>query len=276
MDENEKAIAAILAPVAKLSRDQRKAAATLGRAEARYLVDTYYQMQHDRITAANRIRAASDSAEPHVTLTYMGAQFEVLENQIKGALGKYAEAHEQGAWAMSQKGIGPVLTAGFLARLELRPTVGAWWRLCGQDPSVRWEKGQLRPWNAQLKRLCWLAGESFVKVSGHEDAAYGLAYRQRKTMEEARNDAGENAAAAAEALSRKRFGDDTKARAFYEAGKLPPAHVHARAKRWTVKLFLSHLHHVWHEVETGSPPPRPYIIEHGGHAHFIKPPGWKE
>lgn len=276
MDDTERAIGAILAPVSKLTRDQKKAAATLGRSEARYLVDTYYQMQHDRITAGNRIRAASESDEPHTTLSYMGAQFETLEGQIKGALGKYAEAQAQGAWAMSQVGVGPVITAGLLSRLELRPTVGAWWRLAGLDPTVRWEKGQKRPWNAALKRICWLAGESFVKVSGRSDAVYGLAYKGRKEYEEARNEAGGNEAAAAEALTRKRFGDDTKAKAFYLAGKLPPAHVHSRAKRWTVKLFLSHLHHVWHEVETGSPPPRPYIIEHGGHAHFIAPPGWKD
>lgn len=55
---------------------------------------------------------------------------------------------------------------------------------------------------------------------------------------------------------------------------LPPAHILQRACRWTTKLFLAHWQHVAWEVKYGVPPVRPYIIEHGGHMHFIKPPNW--
>lgn len=259
----------------RLTRDQRKAAATLGRDEARYMVDTYYQLQHERITANNRLRAVEDSGEPNDLLTWWSVQSEQAEKQIAGSLSKYAESTPWGRWALDQKGIGPVIAAGILSRVELRPTVGAWWKLAGLDPTVRWEKGQVRPWNAALKRICWLAGESFVKVSGREDAFYGRVYVERKAYEQAKNEAGDYAEFAALQLTRKRFGDDTKAKSIYLEGKLPPAHLHARAKRYAVKMFLSHLHHVWYVEATGELPPKPFAIAHLGHAHMIDPPGYQ-
>ena len=138
----------------------------------------------------------------------------------------------------------------------------------------KWEKGQKRPWNAGLKRLCWLLGESFVKVSGNPDALYGQIYKQRKLVEEANNLAGKFADQAAAALAAKRFGADTQARAHYEAGRLPPARIHLRAKRWSVKIFLSHLQEVWWEHDTGTKPPAPYAMVFAGHAHKIPPPNW--
>jgi hypothetical protein len=258
--------------ISRLTRDMRAASSTLGQMEARYLVDTYYQMQHERITAAHRLRAATESGEPHNTLSFFADQAEMLETQIKSALLPYVKAQAPGPWMVAQKGIGPVIAAGFLSRLELRPTAGAWWKFCGLDPTVKWEKGQKRPWNAALKRLCWLTGESFVKVSGYDDAFYGKIYRQRKEYETAKNEAGDYAELASLALTTKKYGDTTDAKKHYEAGRLPPARVHMRAARYAVKMFLSHLHHVWHEHETGSPPPKPFVIEHLGHAHHILPP----
>lgn len=265
-----------LTAIVKLTKDQKAAAATLGTAEARFMVDTYYQLQHERITAANRLRAATEAEEPNELLGWWQAQSEAAENQIKLALKRYAEATPWGRWAMSQKGIGPVITAGMVSRLELRPTVGHWWSFAGLEPTTKWAKGEKRPWNAALKRICWLAGESFVKVSGYDDAYYGKVYRDRKALEIARNEAGAFADQAAAALEKKRFGADTQARAHYEAGKLPPAHIHARATRYAVKLFLSHLHHVWHESATGAPPPNPYPIAILGHAHMLPPPAMGE
>jgi len=63
-------------------------------------------------------------------------------------------------------------------------------------------------------------------------------------------------------------------RAAYEAGRLPDARIHLRAERYAVKLFLAHLHEVWFTHHYGRPPPAPYPIAHGGHAHVIAvPPG---
>jgi hypothetical protein len=179
-------------------------------------------------------------------------------------------------WARSIVGIGPVISAGLLAHIDITkaPTVGHIWRYAGLDPTQSWEKGQKRPWNARLKTLCWKIGESFVKVSGNEKDIYGKVYKERKEIETARNEKLEFSEQAIAILGKKRFGADTQAKKFYEQQMLPPAHIHARAKRYAVKLFLSHLHHVWWEVQTGEKPPKPYVLTHMGHAHYIAPPNW--
>ncbi|MHC4389495.1 MAG: TIGR-Tas system RNA-guided endonuclease, partial [Planctomycetota bacterium] len=122
-----------------------------------------------------------------------------------------------------------------------------------------------RPWNSKLKTLCWKIGESFVKVSNNPKDFYGKVYAKRKVEEAAKNEEGEYAEQARAKLERFNI-TAQPTRGIYESGKLPPAHLHERAKRYAVKLFLSHLHHVLHVEKIGfmPPPPRPYIVEHGG------------
>jgi len=265
-----------LPPIKRLSRDLRLAAETLSDAHARYLVDEFYNMQAQRIRAKAQVRGRGEdeSEEPHEVIQWLADQSNTLEKQIEGALGRYTNAHPIGKWMRNIKGIGPVLSAGYLAHIDITqaPTVGHIWAFAGLDPSKRWEKKAKRPWNARLKVLCWKTGESFVKLCNDPDAFYGQVYSTRKQWEEAENEAGHRATQAKHALEAKKFRDDTKAKAFYLDGKLPPAHVHARAKRYTVKLFLSHLHHRWHLHEFGEPPAKPYVITQLGHGHYIPPP----
>jgi hypothetical protein len=129
-----------------------------------------------------------------------------------------------------------------------------------------------RPWNADLKTLCWKIGESFVKVSGRDDDVYGHVWAERKAQEEQRSEAGQFADQAA--AGAERVGKTTEAYKHYSQGKLPPGHLHARAKRYAVKLFLSHFHHVAYELRYGEPPPKPYVLTQEGHAHFLGPPNW--
>jgi hypothetical protein len=133
-----------------------------------------------------------------------------------------------------------------------------------------------RPWNGSLKRLCYLIGESFVKVSGNDNAVYGKVYTARKQRETMKNERGDYADQAKRALSEKNYGADTDARKHYEAGRLPPARIHLRSHRYATKLFLSHYHHVAYVIEHGRPPPKPYIMEREPdvHLHFLAPPNW--
>ena len=55
---------------------------------------------------------------------------------------------------------------------------------------------------------------------------------------------------------RYKIGKTTEAYAAYSAGRLPPGHLHARAKRWAVKLF-------------GVPAPKPYVLSQLEHGHEI-------
>lgn len=260
----------------KLSKDLREAARHLTRSEARYLVDTYYQVQQYRIEAANQDRSGKTSVEPTAFVTWVSDLFRRLEGSIKSALDAYTDEQVVGRWARSIVGIGPVLSAGLLAHIEIEkaPTVGHIWRFAGLDPTSKWNQGEKRPWNARLRRLCWNIGESFIKQQNREGAIYGPIYAERKQIEIARNERGDNAGTAASILQARKIRKDTVARTFYEQGKLPPAHIHARARRYGVKLFLAHWHHVAFESHFGQPPIKPYIFTRPEHTHYIAPPNW--
>jgi hypothetical protein len=226
--------------------------------------------------ASGQARAVSQGADAGVSLLsqLLAQRMAETERMIAAGLKRYADAHVPGVWAQSICGIGPVLSAGLLAHIDIEkaPTVGHIWRFAGLDPTVRWEKGEKRPWNARLKVLCWKIGDSFVKQSGRDRDIYGKVYRARKALETERNESGLFADQAAATLAAKQFRDETRKR--YESGRLPDGRIDLRARRYAVKLFLSHYHHVAYECRYGEPPPKPYVLEHGGHAHFLRPPHW--
>ena len=270
-----------MTPIQRLSRDLKNASATLSDAEARFLVDSYYQMQDARIRADGQVRSIKKSAEaggtepePHLVLSWLAEQNKSLENQIKRALEKYVDTHPVGAWLTSIHGIGPVISAGLLAHIDINkaPTVGHIWRFAGLDPTTKWEKKTKRPWNAQLKVLCWKAGESFVKFHNADECFYGKVWKAQKEIYIQRNEAGTYADRAKQIITEKNFNKTTDAYQAYVAGKFPPAHIHAMARRYAVKLFLSHLHGEMYRRILKTEPPLPYPIAILGHAHMINPP----
>ncbi len=386
----------------RLTKDLAQAAGTLTRAEARFLVSAYYRMQENRIRTAHQTRTLSD--QPHQTLEWLFEQNNTLENQVKRALGYYASAHPVGEWMQSITGIGPVISAGLLAHIDITicNTASRIWRYAGLDPTVKWPnttqvtdaikshypdgvpkvipfidatqiavefgrnpglfmdrlrrehgnsvtktqfgnlihelqddkikftKTEIRealneysvptrvkldelddalltdifginpnefviharktfcvgvtpetltkeikrlPWNAELKSLCaFKLGESFVKVQNNPNDIYGKLYATRKAQEQTRNDALEFRDIALQRANT--VSKSTEAYRHYSAGKLPPAHIHARARRYAVKIFLSHLHEVWYEMHFGKQPPAPYAMVHLGHTDYIPPPNW--
>jgi hypothetical protein len=266
--------AALLVGVQKIDRDIVRAIKdkklVLSRGDIRYIVDIYYQVQELRKAAANQERAAS--GEPTQLVDWFTRQAMVIERQIHRALNAWTETHDVSRWAKSIIGIGPIISAGLAAHIDisLANTAGKLWRYAGQDPTCEWEKKQKRPWNARLKTLCWKIGESFVKVSGNEKSFFGKLYCDRKAQEIERNEGGEFSEQAARELEKKNYRKDTVARKWYTEGKLPPAHIHARAKRYAVKMFLACYHEIAYVDLHGEEPPKPYAIAHLGHADHIR------
>ena len=332
----------------KLSKDVKEGIKTLGKDEARFLVDYYYQMQHDRIITQNRIRAImqSDKDEPHEVINFIGKQVSTVEENIKKVLNVYTDNDPIGRWCKSITGIGEVISAGLIANLDItdKPTAGHFWSYCGLNDNNRawigrektkkiidgvlgdkknkdityedfcnccvktqWKPENLiqatgkngkkiffnedeteykfkkediisqcakRPYNAKMKTLLWKLGQSFVKVSNNPNDIYGKIYQHRKAYEMAKNEKLEYKEQA-EAKA-KIVGKTTEAYKWYSQGMLPPAHIQARAERYAVRIFLSHLHEVMYIVEYGKEPPKPFAIEILGHAHKIECPNIDE
>lgn len=260
--------------ITRLRKDLKDASVTLSEQEARYLVDSYYIMQEDRKRAHNQVRALGENAEPHSVIVWLADNSRMLENEIKKVLDAYANSKAIGQWMTAQHGIGPVIAAGMLAHIDIRkaPTAGHIWRYSGLDPTQVWLPKTKRPWNASLKVLTWKAGQSFMKFSGSDDCFYGKIYRSRKGFETTRNEAGHNAGLAQELLNAKKWDKTTEAYKHLSNGVLPPAQIDGRARRYSVKMFLSHLQTAWWFAEFGILPPAPYPMVHGGHAHYVSPP----
>lgn len=276
--------------------------------EARFLVDQYYTIQKARIGNSNRCKGLDRDAsnegndpEPHEALDRFAADFAIHEDNIKKVLGWWVESHPMAWFFENTLGVGPVLAAGLLAHIDIErcQTEGQIWAFAGLDPTKTWGKGEKRPHNAALKTICWKIGDSFVKLSGRADSFYSNVYLDRKSYEWNKNMSGELSGQANASMERKKYGkvtdqyawytgkcDPEKVRTQLEQGKSPtasacsgengiqmlsPAHIDNRARRYAVKLFLSHLFECW-RIELGLPYQRPYVIEHGGHAHYIAPP----
>lgn len=301
--------------VNKMDLDLRRAAHALSEREARFLVDSYYTSQKNRIRAGNQLRDLDKAGEPHEIVEWLMRQNMVVEQQIQLSLDVYSRNHPIGEWLRSVTGIGPVIAAGLLANVRwVKPdgdqryeTAGTLWRLAGLDPSVEWKKGARRPWNASLKTLCWKASDSFVKFSGSKKCVHGGIYRKRKEREIRKNIAGDFARTAREALEKRNFGRDTEARVWYEGRvsaehaklyyeaepalrpkllkqfkgeidsgvrMLPPGRIDLRARRYAVKIFLSHFFEVGYEITHGEKPAKPFAIAILNHANYIRPPNW--
>ncbi len=311
----------------KLTRDMKNAASTLKKPEVRFLVEAYYRMQEQRIRFAHQMRTMKEFGEPNTLLDWMFKQSHTLEKQVTGALDAYSTSNSVGEWLRSIPGVGPVITAGLMAHLDIAPWrcnnvalkgkknlpctaekgactdtcghepiryAGQWHTFAGLNPRIVWEKKTRRPWNTPLKTLCFKLGESFVKVQNHKDDFYGTIFVERKDEEWKNNYEGGNEKAAELALKKKNYGKDTNAYKWYtgqidsawakevwESGTsfpqtipkkaivgegkgtpmLPPAHIHARARRYTVKLFLYHLHEVMWLAEQGEMPPSQTFFE---------------
>jgi len=257
--------------------DLRNAATELKSSEVKYLVDTYYQLQEFRKASANQ---ASHIEEPNLLFSWVSDELFAVEKEIKRAMFQYAGSTAIGAWTLAIKGLGGgVLAAGLLAYIDPDRvtktsfnTAGKIWQYAGYNPAQKKVKGTKINWNPRLKLLGWKIGECLIKQCNRDGSFYGPLYKKRKEYEQARSDNGDLAEDAARILVEKKWDKTTDAYKAYAQGKFPPAHIHAKARRWLVKLFLSHWQEIAYWVQVGERAPQPYALAMLNHADYISPP----
>lgn len=146
-------------------------------------------------------------------------------------------------WMQKVRGIGPRLGAGFISEIfdiGRFPTISKLWAYCGmhviEGKAPKRAKGRQANWNPRLRRLLYNLTDCFMKIGGF--------YRRE--------------------YDRFRLKEDT----LYP--NLSASHRQMRARRRVAKLFLAHLWAKWNWLERLSVE-LPWIIEYGGHKHFISP-----
>lgn len=266
----------------KLGRMYASGELVLTTRQARYLVDAYYSVQKVRIGILLRLKAAKRHKQ-EIATNVSKLLYSLLKHQeiaMGKAIAGWGTRQPMSIWARQHMGCGPIIAAGLCAHIDIDhvtpdgrrvTSAGHIWRFAGLDPTVTWEKGKKRPWNAKLKAICWKLGDSFCRLHRRPGCFYGQLYARRKALEITRNMQGENKAEAARALE-DRPGMSAAAKAYYKRGLLPPGRLDLRARRYAVKIFLAHWFEEAYRQRWDKEPPLPYPIAHMGHVHRISPP----
>ncbi len=207
-----------------IAKDIKKSAEKLTQEEVRILVDNYYRAQQRRIRIDNQIRSLSQGVDTgnlalELSLQVEADNFRNAENINNKLLKHWAAANPLASIAMETCGIAHILASGLAAHVDLNKleSAGKLWAYAGFNPEVKWEKGKLRPWNASLKKLCFLMGESFIKVKNNPKDIYGKVYQKRKDWEALKHP------------------------------ELKKGHIHNRSRRYAIKLFLADIVKTLHD-----------------------------
>ena len=126
------------------------------------------------------------------------------------------------------------------------------------------------PYNKELKSVCYLIGEAFCKVS-NRGSLYGEIYRERKAWETMRNEQLAYKEQAERLLAEKNYDKKTPTYKCLIEGKLSPAHINQRAKRYATKIFLTHFFEACWIYTHGTKPPVIYPIAFQDHVDYIEP-----
>ena len=227
-------------------------------------VQSYYDAQKLRISLSNRI--GDLVREKHFTQEEADFRFSPAFDFLKKAEHVFAKdikheskEHPMYPWLISVRGIGPVLAGGLLAYIRdigRFDTVSKLWAYVGlhviDGVAPKRRRGEKANWSTPLKTLCWKIGESFVKARGpYRDLYDSYKARDREKHPE-------------------KIDSGRKSKAGTAIYTYSDGHIHARAKRYAVKIFLSHLWEVWRKQE-GLPVRDPYALEVLGHTTKIEP-----
>lgn len=206
-----------------------------------YLRTTF---QRHRIQMGNRITAVTQgrSSVETATIQHYMDRFEALEKEVACEIAETVKDHEMWPWFKSVKGIGPGLAGCLLAHVDIEKanSVSALWKYAGMGVTDgehdRPRKGEKLPYNAELKRICYLIGTSFLKSNSPYRAEYD------------------------------------EAKAYYQRTKTDwaPKRIDAAARRKMVKLFLSHFWVAYRE-KRGLPVRQPYAMQVLNHDGYKSP-----
>ena len=277
--------------------------------DIRILVEAYLDVQEDRKRAYNRMLAYNRMKvkTPHGAWTVN--EFKQMEEKIKKRLVEAMKDHPVMSWIKGVKGVKEVLASQLVAIIgdvSRFPTISSLWKMCGLHVETRCEKcgkryfkndlekeqfiekmvnrlramhekrkektkfdeeaakkkvlswichckdpkpvnvaprrrrGELLDWNPKARMICWKIATQLLKIGKRTNSKWWQLYQQYREYYKKRGDAKND------------------------------YHVHNRALRRIMKLFVACLWLVWREVE-GLPTRPPYAIEKLQHTHYIDP-----
>jgi len=270
----------------------------------RILVETFWDIQSARIRAENRIRAYRQ----RYGVEYPEAEFvfslmRSMEKRARERIEKRMEEHPAWDWVSQVKGAGRLLVSqaiGLIGDIGRFPNISKLWKYSGMHviegkAPKRRRYGKVE-WNPRLRSVFWKIGRNLLMAK----ASYYEAYQLFRRKEEEKNltpkevpiedtagfllveDVGsfkagtmirktEKTGKKGKGGNYERFGKEVRKLGKEKVKvKMTDLHIHMRALRKTIKLFIAHLWTEWRKAE-GLPITMPYAKTILGHKDYIHP-----
>lgn len=201
------------------------------------LVHLYHQVQNVRDSISNF----------DTDLSIYSSYLYLIEESLTNIFQDYNARSTTGTWAISQEGVGQAMSTALLALVDINkcPTVSNLWRFAGLDPKHT-------KWNPLVKNIAWKIGMSFQAISS-KDTFYGNIFNSDLERRKTLNEKGTYA-----------FSEDPTNE------KISDARLEAQARRYAVKIFLSHWHHVRYREINGIDPSNLFVSS----TKYISPPNF--
>lgn len=230
----------------------------------------------DAALSIEKVRVRSQVRETHLELNdrsdeetkKLVAKLLEIESYIDGRVARHIKSHPDYNWFSRVKGVGKENIGKVVAQIDIRKcaTISALWKYCGysvdQGHALRREKGGgTLTYNSRLRSMCWRLGGSLLKATGKFYTYY---------IEQKRGYVEHYEAVGIKIVTAASLPKDKRGKKYEPEGVISEGHVHNRALRKMIKLFLACLWLTWREAE-GLPITKPYAIEKLGHNSFIDP-----
>jgi len=252
----------IVDPVAHMKRHGNYRERENGLAKLKILIDAREQLRKFENSCGNRILAMKRGTDllDKETLEFLEEQQGVCKKKM-GSLDRRIQKHLKSIdhpfieSAFKIRGLGPITIAYLMAYIDINKAehASSLWAYCGYDKASheRYEKGVSGGGNKTLRTVLYTMADSMIKTRSQYRDIYD---REKELL----------------SVSKK----ITKSR--NTQGKLidcawcdtKPCHRHGAAIRKLIKIFLSHVWHVWRTVE-GLPTNLLYVEEVLGHKNII-------
>jgi len=139
--------------------------------ELRKLIDYYKRAQKQRIACEHWVRSYSfmELSVP-IIVEQMLVDLQDYEKKCKKDIDYYFKDKENQTdiykWLVSIKGISNILAGQLIGHIDIDKTPGIsnLWSYCGLKPEDNRRRGKKCKWNHNLKSVCYLIGESFIKA----------------------------------------------------------------------------------------------------------------
>ena len=231
----------------------------------------FYRNLSNYTAQSRRILLTTPMCEVTRTIITTSLQYtNSLQYKVSQTLERFVSRYKVGQWLLAQTGLGAVGASTFLLSFDIRraPHPSNFWAYCGLRP----ESWKHRRFNRSLKYIVLgRIGKLCITQKHREHAFYAQLYVAKLAQIQQLNAEGRYAARAAALL--KLFPRSSRS-SWWRQNQLHPSMILCYARRWTTKLFLSHLHHVMYEDYYGHPPPRPFAVEYLGRTQVIPPHLW--